>query len=68
MTLSVADLQDAEEKHEYAEPSVGWDIGLDLAIQSYTGDDTGEANDEAGELDADVEVEPERVHAAEVAR
>jgi hypothetical protein len=40
-------LQDAEEKHEYAEATVGWDIGLDLAIQSYASDDTGEADDES---------------------
>ena len=60
-------MQNAEEKHEYAEASVGRDIGLDLAIQSHTGDNTGEPDDETCELDAKMKVEPERVHAPEVA-
>lgn len=44
------------------------DVRLDLAVQRHAGDDSGEADDEGGELDADVEVEPERVHPPEVAR
>ena len=61
------DLQDAEEEDEDAEASVRGDVGLDLAIQRHAGHDAGEADDEPNELDADVEVEPERVHPPEVA-
>lgn len=64
----VSDLQDAEEEDEDAEASVRRDVGLDLVVERHAGHDAGEADDEADELEADVEVEPERVHAAEVAR
>lgn len=62
------DLKDAEDEDEDAEAPVRRDVGLDLVVEGNSGDDAGEADDEGDELDADVEVEPERVHPLEVAR
>jgi hypothetical protein len=62
------DLQDAKEEDEDAEASVRRDVRLDLAVQSHPGHDAGKPDDEPDELEAHVEVEPQRVHPPEVAR